>query len=224
MNYQILQKQIGGVRPYPCGSYSIPDTLPRPFTREEALDIAHKCADIMALNIRRNSGFHFALSFIKPGSVGAEIGVDFGDGAVRFLRALPGKLYLVDPWQPTKGYDSWTDVTEEEMGVRYEMVCRRFAADDRVEIRRETSDSFFASRPELDWVYIDGDHGEHAVYRDLVGALSCIKSEGYIFGDDLHTTKWNAPIGRALERFVGDYESRVELLWNDCDPFILQVR
>ena len=59
---------------------------------------------------------------------------------------------------------------------------------------------------------------------DLEQSLRVVKPGGIIAGDDLHTHKWGPEIKRALEWFMDKYDSDVELLWVDSDPFVIRVK
>lgn len=224
MKFNVTYCVQGGVRNYGMAGFEVDDTLERPLNALESYGMATKLTAAAASNIQRASGYAYLNSFINEGSVGAEIGVDFGDGALRFLIRNPSRLYLVDPWKPTDAYDPWTDTTAEEMERRYKFVVDRFKLDDRVVVCRQTSALFFGNVPDghLDWVYIDGDHGTSAVYKDLLGAFNAVKPGGIISGDDLYTTKWNTHIRAGLDAFLKEHGEFVDVVWDKSDPFILR--
>lgn len=144
------------------------------------------------------------LGLIPPDSVGAEIGVWFGNSSQIFLNKGVKELHLIDSWSvdPYKDnsempYDmylaKYQKITGEfsEAGFTryYEMVYKdvvtRFGNDPRVKIHRMTSDEWFEETDvELDWIYIDGDHSFEGCYRDLNNALKVVKQGGRILGDD----------------------------------------
>jgi len=221
MKYIISITQKGGTRPYPAGTFEMDDQLVRPMMTLEALGYIHGIAETLAANICRVSGYHYINAIIPEGSVGAEIGVDHGDGLVRMLASGAKKIYAVDPWVPTNDEDPWTDVPQELMDQRYEMVLQRFQGDERVSILRQTSDQFFDDLPDghLDWVYIDGDHHENQVKRDLANAFSKVRVGGFIMGDDLWTTHWRDDIKAAFDWFKEQYP--VSVVWERSDPFVV---
>ena len=118
---------------------------------------------------KNNPGAEIVASLIPPGSVGVEIGVWNGASSTDFLRRA-SHLHLVDPWP---GRDD-----------QYQAVVDRFKGQ-RVTIHRMTSRDFFSTFTEkVDWVYIDGLHDYYSVTFDLIGAVSILKPDGVIYGDD----------------------------------------
>lgn len=222
MKFDIQQMAPNAHRPYQMCSYELPDAIARPMSDLEAKGYAVTLLPMVAAHIRRTSGYSFMNSLIQPGSIGAEIGVDFGDGAERILTRAPGKLYLVDPWAPTDGYDPWTDVSIAEMERRYQIVRNRFDGSHAVEVVRKKSQDWFADMPDasLDWIYLDGDHGTEAVMCDLRQSYRVVKPGGHIFGDDLHTSKWNTHIEKAVKWFVDNH--KVTVIWSESDPFCIR--
>ena len=152
------------------------------------------------------------MHLIKKNTIGAEIGVWFGNTSTQFLKKELKKFYMVDPYsvEPYKensemSYQEWLakyqPITGEfaEAGFKkyYERVWKeiqsRFGSIEEVELCRETSDSFFerylASKGHgnfemLDWIYIDGDHSYEACIKDLNNAKEIVKPGGLIIGDD----------------------------------------
>ena len=165
---------------------------------------------MMATHTNKDSAH--IMHLIKKNTIGAEIGVWFGNTSTQFLKKGLKKFYMVDPYsvEPYKenseiSYQEWLakyqPITGEfaEPGFKkyYERVWKeiqtRFAPLEEVELCRETSDSFFerylASKGHgnfemLDWIYIDGDHSYEACIKDLNNAKEIVKPGGLIIGDD----------------------------------------
>jgi len=130
--------------------------------------------------------------YIKPDSVGAEIGVFWGHFAEEILEKFkPNKLYLVDPWDklyPTH-YPQWGAYTL--FGKLPTKLCREYvenlASDNpEVSIFHGFSYEFYETLNDqsLDWIYIDGNHQYEKVLDDINGALPKLKKDGVIMGDD----------------------------------------
>ena len=67
----------------------------------------------------RDARAEYVSSFIKPGAVGAEIGVNHGVFAYHvLLRKNPSKLYLIDPWEYGLQADYETERTPENQKNR----------------------------------------------------------------------------------------------------------
>jgi len=147
------------------------------------------------------------MHLIKPGTVGAEIGVWKGNTSSQFLWKAPKMLHLVDSWS-LSGYDEAIaagDKTHDHQHFlnKYQKVCgnrtfeqtyddvynevvMRFGPYDNITIHRMTSTQWFQQydEPFLDWIYIDGDHSFTGCYNDLRSALDVVKPGGMILGDD----------------------------------------
>jgi hypothetical protein len=161
----------------------------------------------------------FVSSLVKPGDVGAEIGVSFGIFAYHvLLQNQPSKLYLIDPWEYGLQRDVELDPTPEKQCFRdaeYEVVCKLFAPYSNVEIVREKSEDAVIHFPDqfFDYVYIDGEHSYDAVKRDLSNYFPKIKVGGYLIGDDYGWTG----IAQAVQEFLSEHQN--ELFWLG-DPYL----
>lgn len=155
----------------------------------------------------------FVASLIKPGDVGAEIGVNMGVFAFHvLLQQNPLKLYLIDPWKYGLQKDVETNITPENQIVRdseHAFVCKLFAPYSNIEIVREKSEDAVSFFPDqfFDYVYIDGEHSYDAVKRDLNNYFPKIKVGGYLIGDDYG---W-AGIADAVQEFLHQHQD--EILW-----------
>lgn len=174
---------------------------------------------------RINKDSHNIMKLIEPGTVGAEIGVWWGNTSYNFFMKNLKHLYLVDPWsvEPYKGttefewdeyLERYSKVTKSntEQGFMeyyekvYEDVKRRFEPYPNVSVCRQTSDKFFEQYTDeaLDWIYLDGSHAYEGVLADLENSLKIVKSGGIILGDDY---KWGKRYGKpgvtqAVKEFV----------------------
>ena len=132
----------------------------------------------------------YVSSLIKPGDVGAEIGVSHGVFAYHvLLQENPSKLYLIDPWEYGLQKDVELNPTKKKQDVRdiqYQRVYDFFEPFENVEIVRLKSEEAVDMFPDdyFDYVYIDGEHSYEAVTRDLSNYFPKIKVGGYIIGDD----------------------------------------
>lgn len=153
------------------------------------------------------------LRSLPKGGVCAEIGTWRGDFAAEILRIKqPDRIYLVDPWRfmgrfPGRWYGGAEARSQSDMDEIAAAVERRFAEDSRVLVRRMTSGEFFEAHQaeRFDWVYIDGDHSEEAVYADLSAAWPLVRPGGILSGDDYFWTEAERrPVAAAVQRFEGD--------------------
>lgn len=153
------------------------------------------------------------LKSLPKGGVCAEIGTWRGDYAAEILRIKqPERIYLVDPWRfvssfPGRWYGGAEAKNQSDMDEIAAAVERRFSKDNRVLVRRMTSGEFFEAHQaeRFDWVYIDGDHSEEAVYADLSAAWPLVRPGGILSGDDYFWTEsGRKPVAAAVQRFGAD--------------------
>jgi hypothetical protein len=132
----------------------------------------------------------YVSSLIKPGDIGAEIGVCYGVFAYHvLLKRNPSKLYLIDPWEYGLQADMELNPTAEKQSVKdaqYYAVCDYFSPYDCVEIIRLKSEDAVSlfENDYFNYVYIDGEHSYAAVTRDLENYFPKVKVNGYLIGDD----------------------------------------
>jgi len=132
------------------------------------------------------------LRHIKPGGVGAEVGVQVGYYAgILLRRAKPRKLLLIDLWehQDADVYVDDANFEQERHDEFYQRVLKRHAAAieaGTVEIRKGYSCDELAKIPDnfLDWIYIDANHSYEGVLADLKEAYRVVKPTGLIMGHD----------------------------------------
>lgn len=173
-----------------------------------------------------NKDSHNLMHVIKPNTVGAEIGVWFGNTSTQFLKKGLKKLYMVDPYS-VEPYKENSERTYQEYLAKYQPITgefaeagfqkyydkvyaeinSRFRTFKEVEICRMLSDEWFKKYNDvkLDWIYIDGDHSYEGCLSDLENGLKAVKSDGLILGDDYGwpNSKWNKPgVTKAVNEFI----------------------
>lgn len=173
-----------------------------------------------------NKDSHNLMHVIKPNTVGAEIGVWFGNTSTQFLKRNLKKLYMVDPYS-VEPYKENSEMTYQEYLAKYQPITGEFAESGfqkyydkvyaeinsrfrtfkEVEICRMLSDEWFKkyNNVELDWIYIDGDHSYEGCLSDLENALKAVKTGGFILGDDYGwpNNRWNKPgVTKAVNEFI----------------------
>ncbi len=142
-------------------------------------------------------------SFLRPGAIGAEIGVENGIFSYYvLLPKTPEKLYLIDPWQYGLGYSDGVTYFDgqEARDLRYQQVVECFAPYKNVEVLRMKSHDAAALFPDgyFDYVYIDGEHSYLGVWSDLTDYYPKVKPGGLIMGDDYGWTG----VAPAVQDFV----------------------
>lgn len=147
------------------------------------------------------------LELMPKGGVAAEIGVWEGGFSRRILDVTqPSVLHLIDPWRHMPEFSNTGFGRPRNAGLmeqKYLGVVEAFGGDPRVRIHRMTSEEALSSMPDasLDWVYVDGNHNDPFIGRDLDLCLAKVKPGGIIAGDDFHwqSGSRDAPVRRAVE-------------------------
>jgi len=134
--------------------------------------------------------------------IGAEIGVCRGRNIKAVLDRCPNirKIYGIDPWASYPAIDAQTSIDNYIIAKK---TLSSYMLDDNVELIKTTSlnaattlfkDNFF------DFVYIDGDHSEEAVFCDLHAWWPKVKSTGILCGHDFRPK--DIAVRRAVKDFV----------------------
>ena len=138
-----------------------------------------------------------------------------------------GRIICIDPLDETY---LTTDLDEdaEKMNKDFKMFKGQFDRFMRntkgkpVELLRTTSITVFNTDKfdefRFDFIYIDGDHREKAVFYDAVGAWECLAQGGHMLFDDY---KWDEGTKRGIDRFLRKYGG---LLTIEIKDYQLMIR
>ena len=184
---------------------------------EEDCDFLEKCVklshngmtDLNHWNYRRTSFFNMIPKNLKKI---VEVGVHCGKNAYRILNICrPQHLFLVDPWDKTIEDPNHVQNTDLKVQRDNEDCVRMFFENkDNVTIIKnwslDAADLF--NDEDIDFVYIDGDHSEEAVYQDLCKWSNKVRPGGLIAGHDIN----DEGIQCALYSFLKDRED-VEVIY-----------
>ena len=134
--------------------------------------------------------------------VGVEIGVLGASGTVAMLNRMPKlKLYAIDPWKHFDKAEYEAENPQEYHDENYEIAKHRVAEYwNRVTLIKMTSDEAVKLIPEVDFVWIDGDHRYEQVVRDINNYKVKIKKGGIIGGHDY----WKEHIVQAIKENLGE--------------------
>ena len=175
------------------------------------------------------------LDLLPRGGAGVEIGVLDGDFSAAILRAArPARLVLVDPWRPAEEPDRagalYAAGSGRDMEATFERVRARFAGEiaaGRVEVvRGGVADAEGAvADASLDFAYVDGDHREAGVERDLAFALRKLRPGGIVALDDYHLGGWwGDGVHRGAHAGIGRHPSAWEILGAPAGHLVLRRR
>lgn len=137
---------------------------------------------------------------------GAEIGVWDGAFSEQLCRMNPGvALTCVDPWE---SYEEYRDPKNDarRIDAAYQAAVQRLAPYDCTIVRKRSVEAA-ASVPDgsLDFVFIDGNHGEHFVTDDLHAWAPKVRSGGIVSGHDYMPSKGkhkHLEVKPAVDRYV----------------------
>lgn len=128
--------------------------------------------------LRRRDDFGRFLEARQPSGIGIVLGVGRGDFAISLLQGWPSVqgIFLVDPYiHIWKGYDDPANLDDREHQMVYEALRNRLTAfEGKYVLVRDFSHSFAETyrmggqAPGLPtFVYVDANHAEKAISRDL---------------------------------------------------------
>lgn len=119
------------------------------------------------------------LKFVKPHYTGVEIGVFIGTSSKRFLEKCT-YMYFIDPFETYEEYRG-----SENDFVSIDIFLKEMTPYfGRYTLLKQTSASAAGSVPQVDFVYIDGNHDPEFVKQDIKLYWPKIKSGGFISGHD----------------------------------------
>ena len=179
--------------------------------------------------VKKTRGFFITKGFVKPNSIGAEVGV--AEGNVSWYMMKYGgvsKIHLIDPWvASTKSVvDEKTFMKHpDQVEAKYREVLRRF--EDEIKTGQIVVHKMTGAKAapliednSLDWVFIDDDHTYEATYENFTAFIPKVKVGGYLLGDDHKSQRWFRVI-EALQdiqkqhtnlKKIGVFEGRVIVL------------
>ena len=149
----------------------------------------------------------------KPNLKFLQVGAYTGDASDWLLSSI-----LLDPSSTLTDVDTWQGSDEREHKAMdfkavYGVYLNRMDKYENVmSIKGDSSYVLPNLKEKYDFIYIDGDHTEKAVYRDATDAWPLLKAEGilafddYLWGDDVHPSlRPRFAIDRFLEEKQGEY-------------------
>lgn len=161
--------------------------------------------------------------YLKPGSIGCEIGVAKGDHAASLLKSNPQELHLVDYWDKNHPHAS--------KNASYSQVAKRFDSfikKKQVVIHHGDAFEIMPKFPHnfLDWIYIDAWHEYEDISRQISLALPIVKQGGIIAGHDFEVVPATHGTGvvRAVLEFVQTKKILILAITNEKTPDWISVK
>lgn len=152
---------------------------------------------------------HFGLPMI-----GAELGTAEGHSAFDFMKNGLEKLYVVDLWATIEGQRGDAANHSEWHNHNYEMAVNRLKefggkVTFLIGLTSEMADRIPDNSVSL--VYIDADHSEEGVTRDINNYWGKLISGGIMAFHDYENT-WDYGVKEAVKKFVEDSDIEVHLI------------
>jgi predicted O-methyltransferase YrrM len=153
-----------------------------------------------------------------------QVGTYTGDASDWLLSSI-----LTDPTSTLTDVDTWQGSDEREHKAMdfnkiYTLYLQRMDKyENLMSIKGDSSYVLPSLRERYDFIYIDGDHTEKAVYRDATNAWALLKSGGilafddYLWGQDVHPELRPGP---GIDKFLEEKQGEYELLSQDYQVWI----
>ena len=160
----------------------------------------------------------------KPNLKFLQVGTYTGDASDWLLTSI-----LLDPSSTLTDVDTWQGSDEREhqamdFDAIYGIYLNRMDKYENVmSIKGDSSYVLPNLKEKYDFIYIDGDHTEKAVYRDATNAWPLLKSGGilafddYLWGQDVHPEL--RPM-LAIDRFLEEKQDEHVLLSQDYQVWV----
>lgn len=138
------------------------------------------------------------LKELGPNLIGIEIGLACGFSSYLLTTECQNvsKLYGIDPFIPYKDWNA--DISEERINTMFDEFKENMSIIPNFEFIHKTStdaaDQF--ENESIDFIFIDGDHSEQAVYNDLQMYAPKVKKGGIIAGHDWFLAEVRSAVSR----------------------------
>jgi predicted O-methyltransferase YrrM len=155
-----------------------------------------------------------------------QVGAYTGDASEWLLSSI-----LTDPTSTLTDVDTWQGSDEREHKAMdfnevYNLYLKRMDKyENLMSIKGDSSYVLPALREQYDFIYVDGDHTEKAVYRDANNAWSLLKTGGilafddYLWGQDVHP---ELRPKLAIDKFLEEKQGQYKLLSQDYQVWIVR--
>jgi predicted O-methyltransferase YrrM len=151
---------------------------------------------------------------------------------VNNILAEDGKLICVDPLVDAYLVENVSEDDIKHNGTEWSYFngqfsrfienTKKYLDSNKIELYRELSSIAFPKlktmyTDKIDFIYVDGDHRDFAVYFDAVNSFDLCKSGGYILFDDyLWEDFSNYKTTKAgIDKFIYEFKDRLDVVVNN---------
>lgn len=145
---------------------------------------------------------------------GAEIGILRGKTLFALLGSIPDlTMFAIDQWKhislrQDENAETYTDYDMRSLEILVSNKARTFG--NRCFILKGDSVEMAGRAPsDLDFVFIDGDHTEAGLERDLRAWVPKVRASGYVLGHDCH---WST-VANVINRLCPGWTDYGEAVW-----------
>lgn len=134
------------------------------------------------------------LEFLATAARNASNLLEVGCHKGRSTRALAdntnGMIYCVDPWKGIYYSDDYTRPIFESGNWTLSEFCHNLIDKNNIKICRGYLRDYIKHLPEMDFVFIDGDHHYAAVVEDIRLSMQLLRPGAMIAGHDYAMRDW----------------------------------
>jgi predicted O-methyltransferase YrrM len=168
---------------------------------DEVMELTGTISDVRILQLVECEAMYETLCELQDEAIAVEVGCDFGRSSSLIFQIAKEKNFLtihIDPWRSEDDHGTQSAKASEWMKV----MCERCQYHPFILLRMRTEEAAtFLERlmPQgIDFAFIDGDHAQESVEKDLAIVASRIKSGGFLAAHDYP----GAGVSDAIDPFV----------------------
>jgi predicted O-methyltransferase YrrM len=172
-------------------------------TFDEVMALTGTISDVRILQLVECEAMYDTLCELPEGSIAVEVGCDYGRSSSLIYQMAKANKFLtihIDPWRSDDDHGTQAAKASQWMKV----MCERCSFHLFVLLRMTTEDAApFLERltPQgIDFAFVDGDHAEESVRKDMEIVASRVKSGGFLAAHDYP----GAGVSDAIDPFVAN--------------------
>ena len=170
---------------------------------------------VMKMRVGKRDGLLKLIEELPDDIIMAEVGCFAGESAQLFLQSDKiNTFYAIDPWK--NGYNGRDPASSSDLVEAENKFDERTNGYNVIKLKMTLEESF-DELPELDFIYIDGDHQYDAVLRDTKLGIKKVKLGGIVSGHDYRKEN---PIVRVVKKLFGE----ADMIFPDTSWLIINTK
>jgi predicted O-methyltransferase YrrM len=133
-----------------------------------------------------------------------------------FLNGSNSFITCIDPWikysdSTITKMDGWDNLINENT---YDIfINNTFAQRNKIIIKRGLSCDILPTLDKIyDFIYIDGDHSEKAVWIDAINSFKILRNNGIMIFDDYTWNTGDKSPKIAIDKFLNEYKNYIQII------------